>query len=121
MAYRVGIIGCGRMGGTIDDEVTGSSHADFVLPYGHVNGYAAVPETQVVAEVPFPTWKGHSGTVAIIRDLIRSIETGRSGRSNLEVARRGMEILFGMAASQRQGGVRVKLPLDNRKISVHSA
>lgn len=72
-------------------------------------------------EVPFPAWKGRSGTVAIIRDLIRSIETGTPGRSNIEIARRGMEILFGMVASQRRGGVRVKLPLDDRKIWVHSA
>ena len=48
MSYRVGIIGCGRMGGTIDDEIT-ESHPDFILPYGHAGGYAAVPETEVVA------------------------------------------------------------------------
>ncbi len=72
-------------------------------------------------DVSFPAWKGHSGTVAIIRDLIRSIETGRPGRSNVEIARRGMEILFGMVVSQRRGGVRVNLPLEDRKISVHSA
>lgn len=48
MALRVGIIGCGRMAGTIDDEIK-DSHPDFILPYGHVNGYARVPATQVVA------------------------------------------------------------------------
>ncbi len=48
MTYRVGIIGCGRMAGTIDDEITGS-HPDFKLPYGHAGAYKAVPETEIVA------------------------------------------------------------------------
>ena len=48
MTYRVGVIGCGRMAGTIDDEIDWD-HPDFVLPYGHAPGYAAVAETEVVA------------------------------------------------------------------------
>jgi len=48
MVYRVGIIGCGRMAGTIDDEIEWS-HPDFLLPYGHAGGYVAVPHTEVVA------------------------------------------------------------------------
>jgi predicted dehydrogenase len=44
--YRVAIIGTGRMGGLIEDEVPVGS---FSKPYGHFGGYAAVPETEVVA------------------------------------------------------------------------
>ncbi|HVG98304.1 MAG TPA: hypothetical protein VNK05_15460, partial [Chloroflexota bacterium] len=44
--YRVAIIGTGRMGGLIEDEVPIGS---FSKPYGHFGGYAAVPETEVVA------------------------------------------------------------------------
>lgn len=44
--YRVAIIGTGRMGGLIDDELpVGSSSR----PYGHYPAYAAIPETEVVA------------------------------------------------------------------------
>ena len=45
--YRVCIIGCGRMGGTIDEEVKGSKHGS--LPYSHAAGYTSYPRTTVVA------------------------------------------------------------------------
>lgn len=44
---RVGIVGCGRMGSTIDDEV--QDYPAVLLPYAHVAGYAEVSECQVVA------------------------------------------------------------------------
>ena len=45
--YRVCIIGCGRMGGTIDEEVQGSPHG--ALPYSHAAGYTAYERTTIVA------------------------------------------------------------------------
>ncbi len=51
--YRVAVIGCGRMGATIDDEM--SKYPDWVGPYAHAAGYAATPETEIVAGVdPLP-------------------------------------------------------------------
>jgi predicted dehydrogenase len=44
--YRVAIIGTGRMGGLIDDELPAGG---FYTPYGHFSAYAAIPETTVVA------------------------------------------------------------------------
>jgi predicted dehydrogenase len=44
--YRVAIIGSGRMGGLIEDEIP---PGDFHKPYGHYSAYAAIPETRVVA------------------------------------------------------------------------
>jgi predicted dehydrogenase len=44
--YRVAIIGTGRMGGLIEDEIPAGS---FSKPYGHFSAYAAIPETEVVA------------------------------------------------------------------------
>ncbi len=41
------IVGAGRMGGTIDDEMHVYPH--FVGPYSHAAGYAAVPEVDLVA------------------------------------------------------------------------
>ena len=47
--YTVGLIGCGRMGATIDDEVRDHPHNFLWLPYSHAAGYSAVDRTQLVA------------------------------------------------------------------------
>ena len=50
--YDAAVIGCGRMGGTIDDEMWKTPR--FKLPYSHGAGYAACPRTRIVAAVdPF--------------------------------------------------------------------
>ena len=49
MRFRVGIIGCGRMASTIEDEVQGVRHDGLVLPYCHAGGYQVVVETEMVA------------------------------------------------------------------------
>jgi predicted dehydrogenase len=49
MRLKVGIIGCGRMASTIEDEVQGRQRGGLVLPYCHAGGYVAVPETEMVA------------------------------------------------------------------------
>lgn len=48
-AYRACLIGCGRMGTTIDDEVKDRPHSHLRLPYSHAAGYAAVEGTELVA------------------------------------------------------------------------
>ncbi|MFC1717917.1 Gfo/Idh/MocA family protein [Candidatus Poribacteria bacterium] len=45
--YSVCIVGCGRMGGTIDEEVRGTPHG--ALPYSHAAGYTACERTTIVA------------------------------------------------------------------------
>ena len=44
--YRVAIIGSGRMGGLIEDEIPAGS---FNRPYGHFPAYASLPNCEVVA------------------------------------------------------------------------
>src|SRR2546421_5843716 len=44
--YRVAIIGTGRMGGLIEDEIPAGS---FHKPYGHFSAYQAIEQTTVVA------------------------------------------------------------------------
>ena len=44
--YRVAIVGTGRMGGLIDDQLASNSFMD---PYGHFKSYAFIEETEVVA------------------------------------------------------------------------
>jgi len=45
-SYRVAIIGTGRMGGLIEDEMPFGSWSK---PYGHMSAYRAIPETTVIA------------------------------------------------------------------------
>ena len=49
MKFRVGIIGCGRMASTIEDEVQGLQRGGLILPYCHAGGYIEVEETEMVA------------------------------------------------------------------------
>jgi predicted dehydrogenase len=44
--YKVAIIGTGRMGGLIEDELKPNA---FSMPYGHYSAYRAIAETEVVA------------------------------------------------------------------------
>src|SRR6266540_5982064 len=44
--YRVAIIGAGRMGGLIEDEI---GEGSFSKPYGHFSAYQAIEQTEVVA------------------------------------------------------------------------
>ena len=46
--YRACIVGCGRMGGTIDEEVRGGPNV-LLLPYSHAAGYTACERTTIVA------------------------------------------------------------------------
>ena len=47
MTYGVGVIGCGRMGSTIDDEVQGN--ASVILPFSHTAAYMEEPRVHVIA------------------------------------------------------------------------
>jgi predicted dehydrogenase len=47
--YKVCLIGCGRMGATIDDEVKDRPHSHLWVPYSHAAGYVAVESTELVA------------------------------------------------------------------------
>ena len=44
--YKVAIIGTGRMGGLIEDEIPSNAYSS---PYGHFSSYASIDETEVVA------------------------------------------------------------------------
>lgn len=46
--YRACIVGCGRMGGTIDEEVSQGPNA-ILLPYSHAAGYTACERTTIAA------------------------------------------------------------------------
>ena len=90
--------------------------------WGDSSGYSARRQLDRYRweTVPFPAWEAHSGTIAIIRDLVQAMEAAAPGRGCLEITRRGMEILFGMVASHAAGGARLDLPLSDRRVRVNS-
>lgn len=45
--YKIGIVGCGRMAGSIDDEVL--DYPSVLLPYSHAAAYATLPNVQMIA------------------------------------------------------------------------
>ena len=47
--YRVALIGCGRMGATIDDEVRDRPHSFLWIPYSHAAAVVACDRTDLVA------------------------------------------------------------------------
>ena len=49
VTYRIGLIGCGRMGATIDDEVKDRPNAHIFLPYSHAAAIVASERTELVA------------------------------------------------------------------------
>ena len=49
VSYRVGLIGCGRMGATIDDEVKMRPDAHLYLPYSHAAAIVACERMELVA------------------------------------------------------------------------
>jgi predicted dehydrogenase len=48
LTYRVGVIGTGRVAGSLGDEVEQLPFT-FLLPYSHAGAYAEVPSTEIVA------------------------------------------------------------------------
>ena len=47
--YRAGLVGCGRMGATIDDEVKNRPDSELFLPYSHAAAVSACARTDLVA------------------------------------------------------------------------
>ena len=45
--WKAAIIGCGRMAGTIDDEVR--DYPGMLFPYGHAGAYLALPDMELAA------------------------------------------------------------------------
>ena len=72
----------------------------------------------ILEEVSFPTPPHASGTVGAINDIVAAIEEGRETTGNIRIACRSQEMILGFIESQRQGGAKVALPLENRSLYV---
>ena len=64
----------------------------------------------------FPSFQPSSTTLAIIEDLVRSLDTGEPPRGGVRVARDSMEMIFAFIESHRRRGARVDMPLKDCKL-----
>ncbi len=69
-------------------------------------------------EVPYPEPPCKSATVFCLEDLVHAFEGQRPTVGHVVVTHHATEICLAVAESHRQGGVRVKLPLENRALYV---
>lgn len=65
---------------------------------------------------PFADVAPISSTLALIEDLVHSLDTGLPPRGGPRVALAGTEVIFAMIESQRRGGAQMRLPLANRSL-----
>ena len=105
--YRVCIVGCGRMGGTIDEEVRGGRHP--ALPYSHAAGYTAYERTTIVAASDVVAEKAEyvcskwniPKQYADYREMIEKEKAGYRQRSNPSGKSRGNHHLCGGTWGER--------------------
>ncbi|MEW6752464.1 MAG: Gfo/Idh/MocA family oxidoreductase [Candidatus Latescibacterota bacterium] len=69
---------------------------------------------------PFPPFRAASPTVRLIEDLVQALDADGQTRQGIRRAVNTAEMAFGIIASHRQGGARVKLPLERRDYWMHS-
>lgn len=65
---------------------------------------------------PMPEYTRTSPTVRLIQDLLQALDTDGETRQGIRRAVDTTEITFGIIESHRQGGARVKLPLERRDL-----
>lgn len=64
----------------------------------------------------FPDFPKQSGTMNIILDLVRALDTGDPPMGGMESARHGVEIMVAILESHLQDGKRVHLPLEHSEL-----
>lgn len=67
------------------------------------------------SEAPLAGFEPASSTLAIVEDLVHSLDTGEPTRGGVQVAYRNTELIFAFIESHRRGGERVALPLEDCK------
>ncbi len=73
---------------------------------------------RMLEEAPFPEHNSDSGTLNAIREIVAELDGGWRTSGNIDVACRSQEMIFGILESERRGGARVTLPLEDRSLTV---
>ena len=126
VGYRNGVVGHFiPHRGFFDVEVRGEKGRAYALDNGKVIGLrrSGAPEAEsgmYGTETSDRTFFkfGESPTINIIRDLIHSMETGKSTRGNIDVTMNSVEVQFALALSHLDGGTRVEIPVADRSLYI---
>jgi predicted dehydrogenase len=116
--FRNGVHAYLTAGSGHEFEVSGTKGKIRTLNNGSGAQWRKLGAWSALDEMPFPPFRRESGTVAGIRDVIGSIETGRETQGGIHLARRSQEMVMGMIESERRDGARVRLPMENRELYV---
>ncbi len=74
------------------------------------------------ARYPFPWPARMQGSgLTIVEDLVSAVETGRPPRCSGEDGLAALEVAVALRESHRRGGVKVKLPVEDRRLAIRSA
>lgn len=124
-----GWIRCEPMGSTTTHlEVRGRKGALRILDYDGAYQMEIVRDEASVAGArptavrhPFPRpqrlW---SGSVGVVRDIVRCLDQGTSARAPGDLGRHLLEVAVAIRESHRRGVVRVDLPIVDRRLGIRS-
>jgi predicted dehydrogenase len=65
-----------------------------------------------------PEIERRSSTLTLVEDLVHALDTGEPTRGGIKVAQANMELIFGFIESHRRGGAKVKLPVEDRTLTL---
>ena len=78
-------------------------------------------KTRESSHTKFPHLPKESGTMNIILDLVRALDTGDPPMGGMEAARHGVEIMVAILESHLQDGKRVYMPLEHSELRMERA
>lgn len=71
-------------------------------------------------EDSFPDYVPRSTNKRLVEDLVQALDTGGPTRGGVEAARANQEIIAAFVESHRKGGIRVRVPLSERRLRLES-
>lgn len=74
------------------------------------------PKGTALLTAPYPDPPIASSTLALIEDLVHSLDTGEPSRGGPRVSLASTELIFALIESHRQGGAKIPLPVQERAI-----
>ncbi|MBT5875745.1 MAG: Gfo/Idh/MocA family oxidoreductase [Candidatus Latescibacteria bacterium] len=117
--FANGVHGYILSGSGFEFEVSGSNGKLRSMNNGALVQWRTLTDPwNLLEERPMPEIARESGTVNGIRDIVRALDNGVDTQGNILLARRSQEMIFGLIASDRSGGQRVPLPLEDRDLYV---
>jgi len=116
--FRNGVLGYIVSTSGYEFEVSGTKGKIRTLNNGYACQLRRIGERNLLEEAPFPDFPIESGMTNAVKDIIEAIETGQQTKGNIQLAKRSEEMIIGFVESHRQGGARVRFPIENRGLYI---